>query len=582
MNSGIKNFLALIFLLAVGFFVYANALPNGFLWDDQKQVVRNTVIRNWENIPVILTSSTFYAGGNSLMGSFYRPLVSLSYLVNYTVWGLDPFGFRLFQMFFHLFNISLIFFLLKKIFSDAGTEYGGEAAFLAALIFAVHPANVESVIYIGCIGEIFYAFFILLASLVFLKGIDRKNGSVKNINLILAFLLIFLGLLSKETAIVILPILLIYLLLFTKSKLSVYFKFIAGCGIATGAYLFLRFFVAKLPMVKFHLAPIALAPFWQRLLTIPYEIVSYLGIIFFPRDLSISRQFVVVSASDPKFWLAALFLAAVSAMIVFYLVKTKSKIVLFFLLWFAVALAPTLNIIPMDMTMAERWLYVPIIGISAVIGLATVNLVKSRSSADQKVFYGVVAILILAFGARTVVRNMDWKSGLVLFSHDYGIVSRISPEGSFDLESNYGVELLRAGKIDEAEKHLRKSVALQPKWASSQNNLGVILERQGDLEGALEHYEKSIKAGKRYTAYENKSNLLIELGRYDEARSFLLKSLPKFPQNNKLKLYLARIYTDDNTEKSREKALVLIGKILDNDPQNASAQKLYRKIKSSQ
>ena len=581
MSNRLKNFLAVIFLLAAGFAVNVNALQNGFLWDDQTQVVKNIIIRSWENLPAIFASSTFYNGGASLSGSFYRPLVSFSYLLNYSVWGLNPFGFRLFQIFFHLINIVLIFFLLKKIFSEEGIGYGDQAAFLAALIFAVHPANAESVIYIGCIGEIFYAFFILLAALIFLNGIDRNNRSVKNINLILAFLLVFLGLLSKETAIVILPILFIYLLLFTRSKLSVYARFFLGCGAVGGVYWFLRFFVAKLPAMKFHLAPIALAPLWQRLSTIPYEIVSYLGIIFFPRDLSISRQFVVVSAFDPRFWLASLFLGASFTAVVFYSVKTKSKVVPFFLLWFAVALAPALNIIPLDMTMAERWLYVPVIGILAIAGLFSAYLINGFSLAHKKFFCAIIAILLAALGARTIVRNADWKDGLTLFGHDYKIVSRMSPQGSFDLENNYGVELLRIGQTDEAERHLTKSVALQPRWASSQNNLGVVLERQGDLEGALAHYGQSIKSGTRYQAYENKSSLLVKLGRYDEAKSFLLRSLSKFPQNNNLKLYLAQAYIADNTKESRQKALVLIAKILDSDPENFSARQLYQTIQNN-
>jgi Tfp pilus assembly protein PilF len=274
-------------------------------------------------------------------------------------------------------------------------------------------------------------------------------------------------------------------------------------------------------------------------------------------------------------------LAAVFTAVVFYLVKTKSKVVPFFLLWFAVALAPALNIIPLDMTMAERWLYVPVIGILAIASLFAAYLINRFSLANKKVFCAIIAILLAALGGRTIVRNSDWKDGLTLFGHDYKIVFRMSPQGSFDLENNYGVELLRIGQIDEAERHLMKSVALQPRWASSQNNLGVVLERQGDLERALAHYGKSIKSGTRYQAYENKSGLLIKLGRYDEAKSFLLKSLTKFPQNNNLKLYLARVYVADNTKESRQKALALIATILDSDSENSSARRLYQTIQNN-
>ena len=174
---------AIILLCLIGFFIYANSLTNGFVWDDEEQIVNNTVIRSWQNLPLLFSSSTFYAGGAGLSGGFYRPLVTLSYMLNYSVWGSDAFGFRLFQIFFHLINVILIFFLLQKIFRIHKVEYGNRAAFLAALLFAVHPANVESVVYVGSIGEIFYAMFVILALLVMLDGIDHKARMLKNKNL---------------------------------------------------------------------------------------------------------------------------------------------------------------------------------------------------------------------------------------------------------------------------------------------------------------------------------------------------------------------------------------------------------------
>jgi len=141
-------------LIIAGFLVYVNAFPNKFVWDDEEQIVNNAVIREWGNLPVILTSGTFYAGGAGLSGSFYRPLVSLFYFLNYQIWGLQPWGFHLFQIIFHLINVVLVYLLLEKILSVFGISYVKESAFLTALIFAVHPANAESVAYIGGIAEI--------------------------------------------------------------------------------------------------------------------------------------------------------------------------------------------------------------------------------------------------------------------------------------------------------------------------------------------------------------------------------------------------------------------------------------------
>ena len=80
-------------LVAASLFVYANALLNDFVWDDEEQVVKNNVIHDWGNLPAIFAGSTFYSGGAGLSGGFYRPLVTLSYFADYSVWGLNTFGF---------------------------------------------------------------------------------------------------------------------------------------------------------------------------------------------------------------------------------------------------------------------------------------------------------------------------------------------------------------------------------------------------------------------------------------------------------------------------------------------------------
>ncbi|MFH1048284.1 MAG: tetratricopeptide repeat protein, partial [Patescibacteria group bacterium] len=106
---------------------------------------------------------------------------------------------------------------------------------------------------------------------------------------------------------------------------------------------------------------------------------------------------------------------------------------------------------------------------------------------------------------------------------------------SFNLENNVGVELFRAGKIDEAADYFRKSIALQPEWSASQNNLGAVLERNGDLDGALAQYKKAIGISDYYLAYENIGGMLIKMKKYDEAGTFLENALRKFPANNTLR-----------------------------------------------
>lgn len=582
-------------ILFFGFFAYTNALLNDFVWDDEEQIVKNDTIKDPKNLPAIFSSSTFYAGGAGLSGGFYRPLVNLFYLANYQIWGLNPFGYHLIQTLFHLLNLLLLFFLLERILDDQtvlsapcrgnrGIKDSEIVAGLAVLLFAVHPANVESVAYAGCAGEVLYLFFVLLGLNILARG-RGKDGSFENKHLFAFFFLVFAGLLAKESAIAAFPIAFVYLLFFVRPGSAAYGRFFAGSLIATAVYAFLRFFIAKIPLASANFSPIAEATFFERLLTIPYSVITYLKIIFFPLDLSISRHFVIVSAADTRFWLPVLVLAAIFGAAGYFFYKKKAIVPAFFALWFIIALVPALNILPVSMTAAERWLYLPLAGAAALASMLVVPAIQKTPKNRRYASYVVLSLILISLFARTISRNGDWKNGLTLYSRDIKIVERVSPQGSFDLENNYGVELFRAGRIEEAEEHFRKSIALQSGWAISQNNLGVALERKGDLEGALIQYEKSMETGDYYLAYENKAGILLKLGRHDENKKFLESSLLKFPQNNKLKLYLAWLYAAEDTAPDigeREKAMILLAQILNAEPQNEPARRLYLAIREGE
>ncbi len=572
-KKNISNKVAAALLAAACFFVYASALNNQFVWDDEEQVVNNAVIRDWNNFPLIFTSSTFYAGGAGLSGGFYRPLVTLSYFWNYSYWGLNPFGYHLMQLLFHCANSFLIFYLVKKILADNKKKNAAFAAFAVALLFAVHPANVESVAYIGSIGEVVYAFFSLLAMIFIASSLDPAGNVIKPKTFWLSFLMVFAGLLAKETAVIVLILMPAYILLFSRPSRLLFVKLLAGSAAAFGSYLFLRLAVANIQAVPQHYAPIYYAPLWQRLLTLPQEVFSYLGILFFPKDLSISRHFLVASVSDSLFLPLLALLILISAAVLFYFYRTKSKVFLFFLLWFAITLAPVLNIIPLDMTMAERWLYFPAIGMLAALIVAVFDFFGAR----LKFVLPLIFICALLLGVRSIVRNNDWDNGLALYSHDIAIAQKISPQGSFDLENNYGVELFRAGFYGRAGERFKRSISLQPQWASSQNNYGAVLEKEGDLDGALEQYRIAADMG-YYLAYENAAGVLIKTKKYTDAKNFLEESLVKLPNNGKLQYYLAFLYAADNIDNaadSKQKAAYLLERVLRADPQNQQAHYLY-------
>ena len=200
------EFIYLALIIILGGAVYLNVIPNGFVWDDISQVVENLFIRDWHNLPLLFGSGTFYSGEAKPSGAFYRPLVSAFYLISYYLFGLKSFGFHLFQIFFHLATAVLLFFVLNRILSSGGIKHAKEISFLSSVIFVIHPANVESVAFVGSIGEILYAFFGLLSLLFLIFGLDAENKIIKNKPLFLSFIFAPFSLLSKETGIVVLAV----------------------------------------------------------------------------------------------------------------------------------------------------------------------------------------------------------------------------------------------------------------------------------------------------------------------------------------------------------------------------------------
>lgn len=598
LSRPISNRIAGLFLAVLVMVLYANSLPNKFIWDDEEQIVNNQVIRDVGNLPEILTSSTFYAGGAGLSGGFYRPMVSFSYLLNYQIWGLHPWAFRIFQILFHILNVLLVFFILQKIFRDNEVPDGRAISFLVALLFAIHPVNVEAVAYIASVGEVLYSFFILLAFWVVLRGMNYQQGTVQNTYLWWSIALAFLGLLAKENAVVIFPITLLYLLFFLKPKppvppeggtvqapLGFWERFIRdrrsfvayalGATAATALYLFLRIFVANISFSQPHIAPIAKADFIARLLTIPYELLTYVKMLFFPLTLSIYQHFVVESPFNIRFWGGITVLALIGILIAVVVRKTdgaRKKILILGLAWFILGIAPMLNLIPLDMTVAERWLYFPMIGFFLFLAALLPHWSQKLSARPRTILFACLLLFVVALSTRTIVRNADWKDGLTLYGHDIQY-----SEGNANLENNYGTELFRAGDIAGAEEHFRKSVALEDAWFVSHSNLGAALEREGNLEQAKDEYQKSIEIADYYLAYQNMAGLLLKMGEKEKAEEFLTYALERFPRNSDFNFMLAVLLYQKGETRN---AAALLEQALENDPQNAQAQKLYWMIQT--
>lgn len=529
----------LILALCIAIFViYFRSLFNGFVWDDEEQVLANSIIKHLSNIPYLFTASTFNSGGGgSLAGWYYKPLMSVSFALNYAIFGTNAFGFHLFSVCLHMADTVLVFLLFKKLLTWQKLSYPKTVSFVIALIFALHPANVESVAYISSTQELLYMFFLLLSMFISFSYFSSSEISIKTLLFINLFIL--LSLLSKESGIIAIPVILALGFLINKRK-DIYL-FVTSL-VTFLFYLFLRFFIAKTPLSARHsIVPISQAGLAARLTTVPYELFSYLRLLFFPKDLFVAQHNVIRSISDPRFYISLIIALLFFSFIIAMYFKLKSKLYLFLLFWFSISLVLILNIYPLDMTIAERWLYgpmVPFLGIFSVIAYS----LKAKQKAITAIF---LIVVIFIFSIRSIERTLDWQSDLTLFSADI----RYVPD-SFDAQNNLGVALFRQNDLENARIHFKASIKLSPKWWTNYSNLGVIYERQKNYKEAEKLFKQSIKNGGYYLAYENLARLLYQTKPPKKTLKFIMFSLKVLPYNETLNKIAALCFYDLNATSS--------------------------------
>ncbi len=180
------------------------------------------------------------------------------------------------------------------------------------------------------------------------------------------------------------------------------------------------------------------------------------------------------------------------------------------------------------------------------------------------IIYVFLAALIIILGARTVIRNRDWKSNLTIFGHDVQYSKQ-----SFELEGNYAFALIKAERYDEAEKHFKRAIELKSSASSSYEGLGEIYAKKGDINKAIEYYYKAVELGDFYATYANLGSILIYQGKWSEAEELLNKAILKFPKDPNLKWLMAFVY---RREGQIDRAKSLLEEALKDDPKNEAVK----------
>ena len=386
---------------------YSNSFSAGFVFDNKPLLLQDPRIReaSAENLGLIFQHTYWWPYGES---GLYRPFGTLSYLFNYAVLGNGehPEGYHWINLLLHLGNVLLVYALARRLFQGRLRDDFWPPVFAAAL-WAVYPVLTESVTNIIGRVDLLAAMAVLSGLLLYLKSTEAL-GTRRWMWLGALTAATFIGVFSKENAVVILGVIVLYELVWWKERRNVR-GLLLGC--AAVALPLLALWYARSVVVQggwqppFVDNPLVAADFWTARITALKVLGRYLGLLVWPAHLSADYSYAQIplargSLSD---WLAWISVAAVAAAIAVF---RRNRVIVFVAGFAAMALLPTANLLfPIGTIMAERFLYLPAIA-------AAVCIVMALYALPAKTAPVTLCLITAAFMVRTWVRNTDWKDDL--------------------------------------------------------------------------------------------------------------------------------------------------------------------------
>lgn len=521
-----------LLLIIVGIIIYSNALTNQLFWDDNDGIVNNAYIKDWQYLPNYFSENLIAGAG--LSSNYWRPILLITYAVEWEIWGLWPAGYHLVSILVHILACLLIFKLFDLLTRKKWL------AFFSALLFLVHPLQTEAVTYVSGLADPLSTVFILLGLIYYLK-----KGQ-ENILWPVWFFFI-LALMTKEKALLVFPALLFILELTVFLQESTkeinfiqwknwFFSKVKSLWpiLAIGIFYTLLRATSLNFQNTFNLydganiyADSILVRTWTFLKIFP----DYLKLIFWPYDLHMERLVQIEPSPLSRivlfglFLLAILFLRAVNQ-------ARKNPLILFSLGWFLASLLSSSGIPAVSSgIMYEHYLYLPLAGLFLWLGLELENLTTYLKTPTllKKLLFILILILTLFFSILTIQRNRVWKTPITLYENilNYN-------QTSLRVWNNLGMAYADTNQMDKAVIAYQKAIGLDSQQVSAPpyHNLANSLVSLGRKDEAIAAYKKALEINPDFTfSYGSLFNLFLEGKKYDDGIAFFEELRQKSPRN---------------------------------------------------
>jgi tetratricopeptide (TPR) repeat protein len=546
--------LLLVALLLAGalWAVYGGAVGAPFVFDDGGSVNDNSSIKNlWplvgdEEHPGPLTPPKDIPTSG-------RPLVNLSLALNYRFGQLNPAGYRLFNLVAHLLSALLLMAIVRRIllldyFGGRFDRASGLLAFLVALLWALHPLQTETVVYITQRTELLVGFFYLANS---------KNG--RTVWLVLATLACLAGMACKEVMVTAPVVVLLFQRTFIsesfRSALRKSWPLYVGLALGWALLLALNWKAPRSESAGFHLnvAPYA---WWFTQMKV---LVLYLKLAVWPWPLAIHYEMPYLTTLQLAWpWLAFFSFFVITIAVLLW----RRSAIGFVGAWMLLILSPTLVVPIITEVAAERRMYLPLAALIALVVVGAFALAQRATApapttvAKRKqpsprplewLVIGTALILSIASAAIAAQRLSAYRDELTLWQDNvdhqpddslaynnlgnamlklgrtkeaeqqYARALELDPVYS-DAYANMAAAYAEEGRLKEAAELCRRALQIKPTFAEGHCNLGVDLARLGEFPEAIAEYHKALELKPDYfNAYYNLGNALLDAGRASEA-----------------------------------------------------------------
>lgn len=538
----------MIALFAVSILVYANTLRNDFALDDFLYIFNNPAVTS-PSLKLFFSATKDF--------NVFRPITFISLASNFAVGGSHAWGYHFVNLLLHAAVTVLLYILLKKLLENL--IYGDTVAWVAALLFAVHPIHTEAVACIVNRSELLAAGFLFAAWLSHVQDWP-----------ISALLCFALAMQAKESAVVFVP--LVVLGDYVRGRWKSLVRYVSVAAVAVLYLALLRnaqggHFGEK--GISGLDNPLAHLPPALRILNALRVAWKYIALQIYPATLSSDYSYNAITLySDWRHLLPAAAAMMVVLGLALWALLTGRKVWAFAVGLYLVAFCVTANILtPTGTIMGERLTYLPSAGFCLLVALLWIELEKR----NRRIAWYALALVVVVFSLRTVVRNRDWHDNFTVFASAVRSVP-----SSAKAHAGLGGEYLRRNELEAARTEYGISMHIYPDFADLIDSYAIVESRLGHDREALELFKKSLamtaKDDHNYGFVAvNLAAQLIKLGENDRALEILNEEIASSPENSRAWSNRAVIWYGRGDLKSAhadaQRALQL-------DPNNMQAQNL--------